>query len=942
MEESRNCRHRAWEGYKSMQIDMVTKALWAKKSIRDDKPVWLPLIWHLRDTMDVCSFLWDHWLGAGQKNDIIAGIKDGNEYLAETLVRFLGGIHDIGKATPAFQTQKGYNNTADLDAQLVDNLEMAGFTGISDFDIRFAGYTHHSLAGEVILQEMGVNKGVSSIIGAHHGRPVGSEGVCQDQMSAYRANYYQTEKLSDVSAIWKEAREYIFDWAIKESGFTSRDDIPELSQPSQVLLSGLLIMADWIASNENYFPLIPVEDIDVKDPDRRFGEGIRKWYTVDHVEFTAPGTCGEFYLNRFGFLPRDFQRVIYDRISTIRDPGIIIIEAPMGGGKTEAALAAAEQLAAKTGRSGLFFGLPTQATSNGMFPRVESWLEKVSESYGKRLSIQLKHGKAALNPMMQKLSFKGNVDDDEKDGSVVVNQWFLGRKTSALDDFVVGTVDQFLLASLKQKHLALRHLGFDRKVVIIDEVHAYDAYMQQYLAESIRWMGAYGVPVVLLSATLPAKKREELVVEYLRGKGFKKRDMDMTRADLSTDGYPLMTYTDGKRVDQETDFPREEDKPVEIKRLSDEDLYDKISGLIDGGGIVGVIVNTVKRSQEIAERCIKRFGEEKVILLHSEFIATDRIDKEKRLLELIGKGARRPEKLIVIGTQVIEQSLDIDFDVLITDLCPMDLLMQRIGRLHRHDIRRPDMHKKAVTYVLGYSDSLDFNSGSSAVYGDYLLAKTQYYLPDKVMIPSMISPLVQKVYDTGCDPIFPGEYQKKYDESKEKFHKDIESKEQRAKAFRIDGPKKRIDTEKYNLIGWLNTMDTSSSEEESYAQVRDTNETVEIIAVKRNVDKYGMFSPKNGMEKLISDHIHEAEMAKELAGQTIRLPLSVTYGKDGGISTLIEELEEYNSRHLAEWQDEPWLMGQLGLIFDEDGSFTLGKIHMKYNSKTGLITERVK
>ena len=173
------------------------------------------------------------------------------------------------------------------------------------------------------------------------------------------------------------------------------------------------------------------------------------------------------------------------------------LEATTGIGKTEAALVAAEELAYKTGRSGLFFGLPTQATSNGIFPRIVDWMNKLEkldmlqndntdkcddlyecemEEHNK--SIRLCHGKAYLNEVFRSLASSINVDESENgisESEIIVNQWFSGRKTAVLDDFVVGTVDQLLMMSLKQKHLALRHLGLSKKVVIIDEVHAYDA-----------------------------------------------------------------------------------------------------------------------------------------------------------------------------------------------------------------------------------------------------------------------------------------------------------------------------------------------------------------------------------------------------------------------------------------------------------------------------------
>lgn len=398
----------------------------------------------------------------------------------------------------------------------------------------------------------------------------------------------------------------------------------------------------------------------------------------------------------------------------------------MGIGKTEAALVAVEQLAKKTDRSGMFFGLPTQATSNGIFSRVNDWLENLKDDVSNRRSLRLLHGKAVLNEEFLNLPKSRNIHDSENSNEkniVTVNDWFSGRKLSILDDFTVGTVDQFLLLALKQKHLMLRHLGFANKVVVIDEVHAYDAYMSVYLYQAIKWMGAYGVPVVILSATLPIERRNRLIESYMVGSGYKFRRLSKPNNFENNEAYPLLTMNDGDKILQYDDFDILKGTDYEIKRLSKEDSTD-ITNLIEDitkQGIVGVIVNTVKKSQEFAKLCSNVFGKEHVFLLHSLFIATDRYKKEKELLDLIGKNGKRPKFMIVIGTQVIEQSLDIDFDVLITDLAPIDLILQRMGRQHRHKRdNRPENLKTPKVYVLNSKD-YDFDKASTYVYDPYLL-----------------------------------------------------------------------------------------------------------------------------------------------------------------------------------------------------------------------------
>lgn len=926
-----------------MQYD----SLWAKKEEREGQYYWLPLTVHLDDTGLVAGWLWNHWLCEGQRKYLLSQMRradSGNELagtvdedIAEAFIRFLGAVHDIGKATPVFQTKRGFSCSYDLDQLLTEHLENAGFTGISDLKLANPEKSHHALAGEVILHRLGVTDDIASIVGAHHGKPVDSQSACENQ-KAYPANYYQSENTStEIAVRWRNTHAFFLEKALQIGGL-KKTDLPIVSQPGQVILSGILIMADWIASNETYFPLLSIDrdQISSEEINSRFQEGISRWYKDLPHEVQKPESAKNLYMHRFGFYPRSFQQIIFDSIAELKDPGIVVIEAPTGGGKTEAALAAVEQLAAVSNRSGLFFGLPTQATSNGIFDRIVHWTQSVSSDYGDS-SIRLVHGKAALNKTMQDIRKKSaatNVDIDDNDsGNVLVNEWFSGRKTASLDDFVVGTVDQFLMMALKQKHFALRHLGFSRKVIVIDEVHAYDAYMQQYLKEALRWAGAYHVPVVLLSATLPSQIRNSLIEAYLLGRGARKRELKALMEN-TVNSYPMLTVSDGNQIIQVTDFQKEKEKTIQVRTLSDDVLLDKITELMQDEGVIGIIVNTVKRAQMIAAQCAERFGRDCVELLHASFIATDRSLLEERILSMIGKGASRPKKKIIIGTQVLEQSLDIDFDVLITDLCPMDLLIQRMGRLHRHNILRPAKHAVPVTYVLGTSPEWDFDKGSSFVYGDYLLVRTQELLPSEIHVPTDVSALVQEVYgkDDKRDDLENDESMAHlYNQFKSAFNNERIKKEKKADIFRMDDPKLIIKPEKNNLIGMLHSdLPDSPSEEFACAQVRDTHETIEVIALRRTKNGYCTFQN----DKNLADSIEKAETGQIIAQQTLRLPYSVTaYGQ---IDKVIRELEDYNRKNLADWQKQPWLKGALGILFDEQNQFILGDTKIQYDSFLGL------
>lgn len=917
--------------------DKLINSLWAKKEESNARYLWLPLTIHLEDTMNVSRWLFANWLSDSQRELCSQGLRgcgnreDVTTDLACDLAAFLGGIHDIGKATPAFQTKKGFNNSQALDDELVCKLEMAGFSGISSVELPDLNCSHHSLAGEYLLKKYGVKDDIGSIVGGHHGKPVDGLTDVIDQ-GAYTGNYFQSnDSNSLIYSRWSNVQNGIFEWALRESGFSDKGDLPEISQPVQVIYEGLLIMADWIASNSDYFPLIGIDEEKPLDPGSRFQNGMGRWAKDSPIQMGSCPEENQMFNDRFGFDPREFQEIVYETVESIEKPGIMILEAPMGLGKTEAALAAAELLMVKTGSSGLFFGLPTQATSNSMFTRVESWLEKLTEYYGTPQSLRLSHGKAALNDDMNRLRNPASqINTDESDDeNVFVNEWFSGRKKAMLDDFVVGTVDGFLLSALKQKHLALRHLGLSKKVIIIDEVHAYDTYMQQYLEEALRWMGAYRAPVILVSATLPPEKRESLIRSYLGDEGDIVLSEDTKKIMWSAESYPLITYSDGKEIKTRTDFSKNDDKQIEVKRLEEDELLDTISVLLYDGGALGIIVNTVKRAQELGRKCKSRFGNDAVEILHSSFIVTDRVDKESNLVKMIGKDGVRPEKKIIIGTQVIEQSLDIDFDVMITDLCPVDLLLQRVGRLHRHEIARPERLEKPTLYVMGTSKVFGFDRGSEIVYGKYYLIRTQQYLPDIIRIPSDIPNLIQKVYGD-FQLNLNSEQETVYGDSKIKKDAEMIKKTDKALTYRLKDPKEGIRPRRNNLIGWLKNPDHSDTEETAVAQVRDIAETIEVIAVKRIGKGYGTFQDNED----VSSEISKSEIAKEISRHTIRIPGYVTRGI--GISNTIEWLEKYNKDHLWEWQSQSWLKGELGVIFDESGEFKLNGKCLKYDNEYGL------
>jgi len=921
------------------ELSKAAQSLWAKKTSHQGDLFWLPLFVHMRDSTLVAEKLWNRWLCYGIKDRLMVGVE--REEDAKKLLLFLAAAHDLGKATPVFQVKEARPLHRALDEQIEDRLQMVGLPIRSQFSFSQSRKTPHALATQVLLEAEGCHRNVAAILGAHHGKPQGINATDECNISAYSFNYYLEDEGREA---WRKVQKEIIRYALNLSGFLSVQDLPVPDMSAQVLLSGLLIMTDWIASNEMYFPYIHLDEtVDSTTP------SLRATHAWCNLSLTYPWVANrvfrgsELFQQRFTFdSPNALQVEAAEAAVDIDRPGILIIEAPMGQGKTEAALACAEIFAGNSKRSGVFFALPTQATSDGIFPRLCQWVGKLDEDG--LYSIGLAHGKAQFNEDYQALKeIEGSTNfgyDDED--SLLVHEWFEGKKKTMLADFVVGTIDQLLLAALRQKHVMLRHLGLAQKVVIIDECHAYDAYMNQYLNRALHWLGVYGVPVIVLSATLPASKRQSVIEAYLNKKASDSQVVDLFGQSIKDEhhvpkwvesvDYPLITYTDGGEVKQRTFVAEEKPKQIQLEFLPEDKLVSKLDELLSHGGCAGVVVNTVKRSQELARILRKHFGEEMVLLLHSRFLAPDRKEKENKLLQELGKpdiNRNRPEKRIVIGTQVIEQSLDIDFDVLVTDIAPMDLLLQRIGRLHRHERQRPEKLKSAFCFIMGCSND-GFEEGTEQIYGKYLLMRTKTLLPDCLALPHDIPFLVQKTYEDKLS-LFPEPVG--FTQARAAHQNLIASKEERAKKFRIapfwPGTKQ-------HLCGWL---DTDMSHQHGEATVRDSDESIEVLLVQENEKGQLCFLPwvENGRE-ILETEVPSNELGKAIARQRIRLPRVLC--SPWSIDNTIKELEQTVIERLFWWQQSPWLKGDLIVIVDQNYSATLNGYRLTYHPNDGLLYEK--
>lgn len=900
------------------------------KSDRENGNDWLPFWMHSFDTAGIMEKLAQKRLPESI-SDYLCAECGGREKLFSTL-KFCALVHDIGKLTIVFQSR--IYDAVDFSpfADCVELPKSGSLVNASD--------TPHALASEAILLKHGCPKGVASIAGAHHGRPSALAEVCDQISGACTAveNFYgkrgKYRKLFE--SLWKEW----IDFSLECAGFSELSDLPDMAVPAQVVISGMLITADWIASNTTYFPLISA------DQKGEFGDYPKRienaWTTIGFPNMWESkarfGLDDEAFKERFGFLPNPTQADIISTATDAESSGIYIIEAPMGSGKTEAALALSEILAARSGAGGMFFGMPTQATSNGIFPRLEKWAGGLAEDEQTLLAIKLAHGNAALNEDYREL-FTGHSNlNIESDSGLIVHDWFSGRKQTLLSDFVIGTVDQLLMAALKQKHVMLKHFGLSGKVVVVDECHAYDAYMSQYLDMAIKWLGIYKVPVIILSATLPEKRRAELIEAYTDSEKHRAKHteayVDKKIADEAWKhslAYPLLTYTENNAVKQKALAFDGENKEVSVRRIIRDEVAATAGYAVERGGCVGVIVNTVRKAQEIAAELQSAFPKAEVIIMHAQFIMTDRAKREEQILKRVGKHSTPESRrgLIIVGTQVLEQSLDLDFDLMITELCPMDLLLQRTGRLHRHNRVRPQGLETASCFVLDETDD-GFDSGSAAIYGEWLLMRTRALLPNKLTIPSDIPLLVQQTYDETNNEML-GELTEGMKKAQEENKLRTGKKRRSAENYLISKPSSRKGK---CLDGWLDNDIKPNNEQTGEKAVRDGDPSVDVIALMRDGEGLIRIIADKPETIIPADRPPSREEALLIARQKLRLP--GFFGRRWKIDDTIEQLEAETQNVFSAWQDSALLKEEVVLLFDEDLNADLAGVQLHYDIKTGL------
>ena len=974
-----------------MELSARAQRVWAKSGYDPESRRWLPLWLHLLDSAALAGHLAEHWLAPTVQDLIEREFADSASGLAPVdefclLASWTAGVHDVGKCTPAFSCQV---------TSLDDRMAEVGLRH-EHVDTNERRKLPHALAGHLILEswftdehdwEFDPAQALASVVGAHHGIPPRDGDI--------NCGRVHEHLLGDKA--WAATQRELLELVTARTG--AGPLLPgwgrhRWSQPFLVELSGLVIVADWLASTESYFPHLHLDDdgLDHLAPDahdERVATGRSRleipvpWHPRDEgadpdvlltQRFDLPG----------GARATDVQARTLEAARTMELPGMLIVEESTGGGKTEAALMAAEVLAARTGRAGVLFALPTQATTDAMFSRELSWLERIEEAYTaggapSDFAVQLVHGRARLNEEARVLRRRGyeirdrllgalggqadsvprpaGIGWDEEEArtsrtasakrrrraDLAILAWFNGRKKTMLADFVVTTVDHLLFEAMRAPHLAMRHLGLSRKVVVVDEVHSYSTHMNVYLDRALTWLASYGVPVVLLSATLSEARCTALVDAYRRGLRLAAGEKVPTTPETVRTPFPCLVTAGRERTEVTATSASGRRSTVRLRRLTKDALVPLLTEALADGGCALVVRNTVRRAQETYELLRETFGED-VGLNHARFTIGDRLAKDADLLRRFGPPRSRPDRphrAVVVATQVVEQSLDVDFDLLVSDLAPIDLTLQRMGRLHRHNRPRPPRLATPTCYIdylpSTTSDDPAVEPGAKAIYGEQDMLMSAAALdrvfdgPGVVTVPDDVHDLIEAVY--GADAPVPPRWQEAIAQARQEYDVQREKKREAAQGFLLNEPEQV--GRSTSLVDWLHTT-ASDNEEKGRAQVRDGEDSLEVILLDLHRDG-GQEEPRTlpcqpgGTVHIIpTDRVPEPKVVRAMALSAVRLPASLSNARV--IDQVIDELERWV---VPAWQDEPQLRGQLFLLL-EDGRAHLGGKTLEYSPTTGL------
>lgn len=756
-------------------------AAWAKAG-QSAQAVPHPLVCHLIDTAAVAGQLYDVLLGPTVRGELEAGL--GPFGRPRSVVAVLCGLHDLGKLSPAFQALR---HDIAIERLPEDPKVARALNGAHQRHRATRERTDlpHGVATAAHMtqrfREAGVTgetaDEIASVVGGHHGVfPRGAEiGAAQRKtadLGGRKWSAARDELMETVAGLWGCTFE-----------LTGCAEVA-LPHPAGVGLAGLTTISDWIASDSDWFgPQPHVGDLaEYRTRAVQTAEKVAdqlRWFPWRPGHTRWSGLFPEQ-------TPNALQRAVADVVADRDRPGILAIEAPTGEGKSRAGLQAAATLVSQLGLSGVYVGMPTKATSRQMRTEIDTMLER----QGTPLRANVVYSGAAAeknasSPVLSDDTVGVDVPSDDDDdavgepsepaGGVEAREWFT-KKRGLAAPIGVGTIDQALQAVIRSRHNFLRLACLSSKVLIVDEVHSYETYTSSLLDRLLWWCGRLGITVIAMSATLAATRREELLGAWQAGRT--NPTSEPVEPAVANPGGWQLTWLDETGRTPTREFEVSEQNPLVLRWVHEcpqtpntdsQDLGMWLREHIGHDGCAAVIHNTVQRAKntyvQLAREIASWPNPPELFFLTGQLDGRDRARREQELQARFGPHGQ-DRRGIVVGTQVLEQSLDLDFDIMVTDPCPVDLLVQRAGRLHRHQRSDRPVSERLLAMVdprpsrdAKTKRARKYRFPKNDVYRQYLSISTMEALQDneRWYMPMAVPKLVHSVYVEEVQPTDPAQ-----------------------------------------------------------------------------------------------------------------------------------------------------------------------------------------